>query len=70
MRNRPTNDDEVLLELDRRTKGYGNGERTARELGVESSHLREIKSGRRSLTGRVAEGLGFDLRWVRKDSAK
>lgn len=67
MRSRPVNDDEILIELDRRTKGRGNGERTARELGVESSHLREIKSGRRPPTQQVAAGLGFELRWVKRE---
>jgi hypothetical protein len=67
MRNmRPVNDELVLEELDRRTAGYGNGERTAKRLGVESAHLREIKSGRRPPSRRVAEGLGFELRWVRR----
>jgi hypothetical protein len=71
MRNmRPINDDLVLSELDRRTFGYGNGERTAKRLGVDSSHLREIKSGRRPPSRRVAEGLGFELKWVKKETRR
>lgn len=62
---RPVNDSEVLAELDRRTAGYGNGWRTANQLGIEPSHLREIKSGRRNVSRKVAEGLGFELKWVR-----
>ena len=62
---RPVNDDEVLETLDRRMAGYGNGERTARELGVESAHLRAMKSGSQAVSLKVAAGLGFELRWVR-----
>ena len=62
---RPVNDDEVLETLDRRMAGYGNGERAARELGVESAHLRAMKSGSQAVSLKVAAGLGFELRWVR-----
>ena len=62
---RPINDSEVLAELDRRTQGYGSGERLARELGVESAHLRAMKSGAESVSKKVAAGLGFELRWIR-----
>ena len=62
---RPVNDEEVLRELDRRTQGRGNGSRMAEKLGMSPSHLRQIKSGRRSLTRKVAEGLGWELQWVR-----
>jgi hypothetical protein len=64
---RPVNDEDVLAELDRRCEGYGNGWKTANELGVEPSHLREIKSGRRKPSRKVAEGLGFTLKWVKKE---
>ena len=64
---RPINDNEVLAALDLRTHGYGNGWRTANELGIEPSHLREIKSGRRKVSRKVAEGLGYQLLWVRKE---
>lgn len=63
---RPINDVEILAEIDRRSHGHGNGERLARQLGVESSHLREMKSGRRPPSRKVAEGLGYELRWVKK----
>jgi hypothetical protein len=63
---RPVNDEEVLHELDRRMAGHGNGERAARELGVEPRHLREMKSGGRSISQKVAAGLGYQLLWVKK----
>ena len=63
---RPINDDEVLRALDARTKGYGNCVGTARDFGIEPSHLREIKSGRRAVSLRLAAGLGYELKWVRK----
>ena len=62
---RPVNDDEVLAALDRRMSGHGNGERTARELGVESAHLRAMRSGNQAISTKVAAGLGFELRWIR-----
>jgi hypothetical protein len=62
---RPVNDEEVLHELDRRMAGHGNGERAARELGVEPRRLREMKSGGRAISLKVGRGLGFELRWVR-----
>jgi len=62
----PSNDDEVLQELDRRCAGRGNGMRVAAELGVEPRRLREVKSGNRRVNQKVAEGLGFELRWVRR----
>ncbi len=62
---RPVNDDEVLQALDRRMAGHGNGERTARDLGVESSHLRSMRSGSQAISLKVGRGLGFELRWVR-----
>lgn len=64
---RPVNDEDVLRDLDRRMQGRGNGEQTARDLGVESAHLREMKSGRRPPSRKVAAGLGWELRWVRKE---
>ena len=63
---RPINDDLVLAELTRRMRGYGAGERAAREFSVESSHLREMKSGRRPPSRKVANALGFDLMWVKR----
>ena len=41
---RPVNDEEILLDLDRRSRGYGNGARLARAWGVEPAHLSDIKS--------------------------
>ena len=64
--NRPLNDDEVLKALDRKMAGRGNGERAARDLGVDSAHLREMKSGRRRVSLKVARGLGYELRWVKR----
>lgn len=62
---RPVNDDELLIELDRRSQGYGAGVRTARELGIEPTYLNDMKSGIRKPNSKVAAGLGFELRWVR-----
>lgn len=62
---RPINDDEVIEALDRRMQGHGNGERVARELGVDSAHLRSMRSGNQVISLKVANGLGFELRWVR-----
>ena len=63
---RPINDEDVLQELDRRMAGHGNGERAARELGLDSAHLRSIRSGGRAISRKVAAGLGWELRWVKK----
>ena len=62
---RPVNDNEVIEALDKRMAGYGNGERTARELGVDSAYLRSIRSGNQAISLKVGRGLGFELRWVR-----
>ena len=62
---RPINDDEVIRELDKRMQGHGNGERAARELGVESAHLRSMRSGNQAISVKVASGLGYQLRWVK-----
>lgn len=64
---RPVNDEEVLRELDRRTKVRGQGQRLAEELGIDSAHLRSMKSGRRVPSWKVAKGLGFELRWVKRE---
>ena len=66
----PSNPDLPLRELDRRMRGYGNGARLARELGVEAAHLRAMKSGSQAISQRVARGLGFELRWVRVGEGK
>jgi hypothetical protein len=63
---RPVNDSEVLADLNRRTQGYGSGTRLARKLGVDARHLHTIKSGSQPVSQKVATGLGFELRWVRK----
>ena len=63
---RPVNDEEILLDLDRRSRGYGNGARLARAWGVEPAHLSDIKSGYRHPNQKIAAGLGWELRWVRK----
>lgn len=65
-RRKPVNDHEVIADLARRTQKYGSGESVARQLGVDSSHLREMKSGRRPPSLKVANGLGWELKWVRK----
>lgn len=62
---RPDNDEEVLQALDARMNGRGNGERPAREFDIDVRQLRGMKSGERHVTKRVAEKLGFRLRWVR-----
>ena len=61
----PVNPEIVLRELDKRMTGHGNGERAARELGVDSAHLRAMKSGYQAISAKVAAGLGFELRWIR-----
>jgi len=63
---RPVNDSEVLVELDRRASGYGNGVKLARELGMKPTHLHSMKSGYVRVSQKVAGALGFELRWVRK----
>lgn len=66
----PVNDEEVLQALDRLMNGRGNGARTAKLLDVDYSHLRQFKSGYRRINQKVAEKLGFELRWIRKDMAR
>jgi len=63
---RPVNDEEVLAVLDRRMRGYGNGKRTALDLGVDYAHLRSMRAGAEPVTAKVAKALGFELRWVRR----
>ena len=67
---RPSNDEELLRELDRRCQGRGNGERTAKEIGVWSSHLRSMRSGDRHVNLKVAAALGFELRWVKVEKER
>ena len=66
----PVNDEDVLKTLDQAMSGYGNGKRVAIELDVNYSHIRQIKAGRRRISRKVAEGLGFELRWVRVSEEK
>jgi hypothetical protein len=66
---RPINDEEVRVDIDRRCQGYGNGQRTANELGLNPSHLREIKSGGRAVSRKIAAALGWELRWVKRKGA-
>jgi hypothetical protein len=61
----PVNTEEVLVALDRRMAGYGNGIRLADELNMEPSRLHAIKSGAERMTQKVATGLGYELRWVK-----
>jgi hypothetical protein len=63
---RPVNDELVLRELDRRMAGRGNGVQTAIDLGTDYSHLRSMRAGSEPVTMKVAQGLGFELRWVKK----
>ena len=63
---RPVNDEDVLRDLDREMAGYGNGAKLADRIGVKPAHLREMKSGARLITMKVATWLGYELRWVRK----
>jgi hypothetical protein len=67
---RPVNDNDILIELDRRTKGYGTGARLAREIGIKASHLTDVKSGYRPPNKTIAAGLGFELRWVKTERGK
>ena len=61
---RPTNDEEVLIALDRQTRGRGNGVKTADAVGMDPSHLRAVKSGRERISVKIAAFLGYELRWV------
>jgi hypothetical protein len=63
---RPVNDHEIQAILAKRMAGYGNGERTAIELDVESNQLREMRSGRRGPSPKVASKLGYELKWVKR----
>jgi hypothetical protein len=63
---RPVNDEEVLADLDKRMHGHGNGVRTARELDTDPAHLRSMRSGNWPISRKVANGLGWELRWVRR----
>ena len=63
---RPVNDDELLLELDRRMNGRGNGVKAAAAIGMDPSHLRAVKSGRERLSVKIASWLGYELRWVKR----
>jgi hypothetical protein len=63
---RPVNDRDVLVELDRRMEGHGNGKRTALALDVDYSHLRSMRAGSEPVTMKVAAGLGFELRWTKR----
>jgi hypothetical protein len=67
---RPVNDNEVLAELDRRTRGYGAGVRLAGDLGLDVHWLHNIKSGNQPMSPRVAAALGWELRWVRKGGTR
>jgi hypothetical protein len=67
---RPANDHEVIAELTRRTEGYGNGKRLARELGMVPNYLRSVKSGTQMVSVRLARLLGYELRWVRVREGK
>jgi hypothetical protein len=64
----PSNPETVLAELDRRMSGYGNGKQTAQDLKIEPRRLHEMKSGSRRINQKVAEGLGFELLWVKKET--
>jgi len=56
----------ILAELSRRMDGYGNGLKVARELGIDPGFLRSIKCGGQPVPKRIAEQLGFELRWIKR----
>lgn len=64
---RPINTEEVLQELDRQCSGRGNGIKTAERFDYSYEHLRQIKAGVRFMSQELAEKLGFELRWIRKE---
>lgn len=57
----------IASETPRQMAGHGNGERAARELGVDSAHLRSMRSGNQAISLKVGRGLGFELRWIKKE---
>ena len=63
---RPVNDEVILRAIEARGRGYVP--RLAVELDMDASHIREMLSGRRGPNLRVAAAMGYELRWVRKES--
>lgn len=71
---RPVNDEEVLRDIERRsdwrTQGWGAGDRLARDLDVDPSHLRQVKSGTRPISRKMATRLGWVLKWVKSEKVQ
>jgi len=62
---RPSNDEELVLILENRAKGYGNLAKLADVLDINPPHLRSMISGSMKVSMKVANALGYDLQWVK-----
>lgn len=49
------------------TAKRGETPKLAARLGIEPSHLRSMKSGSLPVSVKVADLLGYELRWIKKN---
>ena len=62
------NEDEVYSALAAATEGYGGVVRFARRTGIGRTYVSRMLSGNQRVSVAVAGRLGFELRWVRRNS--
>jgi transcriptional regulator with XRE-family HTH domain len=62
------NEDEVYSALAAATEGYGGVVRFARRTGIGRTYVSRMLSGSQRVSVAVAGRLGFELRWVRRNS--
>ena len=64
------NESELYSALVHATKGYGGVIRFARNIGVDRAYIHGMIAGNRRVSNDVAQWLGYELRWMRKDKTK
>lgn len=61
------NEQEVYSALAHATKGYGGVVRFADRIGVHRNYIHGMLNGNRRVSAAVAQALGYEIRWVRKE---
>jgi plasmid maintenance system antidote protein VapI len=60
------NENEIYSDLATVTQGYGGVVKFARRIGVSREYIHRMLDGTQRVSAKVAAGLGWELRWVRR----
>lgn len=60
------NEGEVKQALKQATAGYGNSQPFCDRLGLAREYVQGMVHGNRRVSVRVAEALGYELRWIKR----